>query len=136
MAQPIVPRPGSILLIEDCDDIRVGLSQLLEMNGFHVSDAADGEHAIDQLEANPTGFALILLDLVLPGRISGGDIRAHQLADPKLAGVPTVVVSAYERQDQTQAALHPDDWLEKPFRGEQLLTVVRRYVQPDDALPG
>ena len=134
MAQPILPRSGAILLIEDCEDMRVGVAQLLELNGFHVSDTGDGEQAIDRLTANPGNFALVLLDLVLPGRISGGDVRARQLADPKLAAVPTVVVTACEPHEEAQAALKPEVWLEKPFRGEQLLSVVRKYVRPDETM--
>ena len=134
MAQPLVPRSGNILLVEDCEDMRVGVAQLLELNGFHVSDTGDGEQAINQLTANPGNFALVLLDLVLPGRISGGDVRARQLADPTLAAVPTVVVSACEPEAEAQAALKPEVWLEKPFRGEQLLSVVRKYVRPDETM--
>ena len=134
MAQPPLPRSGAILLVEDCEDMRVGVTQLLELNGFHVSDTANGQQAIDQLNANPGGFALILLDLVLPGRLSGGDVRARQLADPTLAAVPTVVVSACEPAEEAQEALKPEVWLEKPFRGEQLLSVVRRYVRPDETM--
>src|SRR5690349_17412050 len=82
MAQPSAPRPGAILLIEDCYDVRIGLAQLLAMNGYRVTDAPDGKCAIAELSANPHGFALILLDLLLPGAISGNDVRARQLADP------------------------------------------------------
>jgi two-component system phosphate regulon response regulator PhoB len=135
MAQPSSPRTGAILLIEDCYDVRIGLSQLLAMNGYRVTDAPDGRRAIDALAENPHGFALILLDLLLPGAISGNDVRARQLADPEIADVPTVVVSACEPKAETQAALRPDVWLEKPFRGEQLLSVVRKYVKPDSDLP-
>src|SRR4051794_7262331 len=131
MAQPSTPRPGAILLIEDCYDVRIGLVQLLALHGYRVTDAADGSHAIAELRANPQGFALILLDLLLPGTISGNDVRARQLADPQLADVPTIVVSACEPEPEAQAALKPDLWLEKPFRGEQLLAVVRRYVKPE-----
>jgi len=134
MAQPLEPRNGAILLVEDCDDMRVGVTQLLELNGFHVSDTGDGEQAISQLSADPGSFALVLLDLVLPGRVSGGDVRARQLADPRLAAVPTVVVSACEPLEEAQAALKPEVWLEKPFRGEQLLSVVRKYVRPDETI--
>ena len=134
MAQQLLPRSGAILLVEDCEDMRVGVAQLLELNGFHVSDTGDGEQAINRLTANPGNFALVLLDLVLPGRISGGDVRARQLADPKMAAVPTVVVSACEPEEEAQAALKPEVWLEKPFRGEQLLSVVRKYVRPDETM--
>jgi CheY-like chemotaxis protein len=134
MPEPLEPRNGAILLVEDCEDMRVGVTQLLELNGFHVSDTGDGEQAINQLSADPGSFALVLLDLVLPGRISGGDVRARQLADPRLAAVPTVVVSACEPREEAQAALKPEVWLEKPFRGEQLLSVVRKYVRPDETI--
>ena len=126
MALTHVPRPGAILLVEDCDDVRLGVAQLLELNGFRVSDVGR-RRACDRSSStpNPTGFALILLDLLLPGSISGGDVRARQLADPSSPGVPTVVVSACEPEDEAQAKLTPDVWLEKPFRGEKLLEVVR-----------
>jgi two-component system CheB/CheR fusion protein len=133
MAQPSTPRRGAILLVEDCYDVRVGLAQLLELHGYRVTDAADGLHAMKELEANPSGFALMLLDLRLPGSLSGNDVRARQLADPLLADVPTIVVSASEPEPDTQATLKPELWLEKPFRGEQLLSAVRRYVTPDDS---
>ncbi len=130
MAQPIAPRDGTILLVEDCAEVRMGLAELLELNGFHVNDTADGEHAIRTLSADPAAYALLLLDLILPGRISGTDIRAQQLSDPRLAAVPTVVVSACEPEEDVTAILKPDVWLEKPLRCEQLLAVVRRFVRP------
>ena len=132
MALRFAPRRGTILLVEDCDEVRLGLAELLELNGYEVSDAADGEHAMDQLTANPRGFALVLLDLLLPGGMSGRELRARQLADPQLADVPTIVVSCCEPESASDARLHPAAWLEKPFRGEQLLAVVRRYVKPHE----
>ena len=76
MAQPIAPRDGTILLVEDCAEVRMGLAELLELNGFRVDDLADGEHAIRTLSADPAAYALLLLDLILPGRISGKIGRA------------------------------------------------------------
>ena len=131
MALPHAPQPGTILLVEDCVDVRLGVAQLLELNGFRVTDAATGADALAQLSANPGAFALLLLDLLLPGSVSGRDLRARQLADPRLAHVPMVVVSACEPEVASQAALKPEAWLEKPFRGEQLLNVVRQFVRPE-----
>jgi chemosensory pili system protein ChpA (sensor histidine kinase/response regulator) len=131
MALPITPQPGTILVVEDCNDVRLGVAQLLELNGYRVTDAADGVDALARLSANPDGFALVLLDLLLPGTLSGRDLRARQLADPRLAQVPLVVVSACEPEVASQATLRPEAWLEKPFRGEQLLNVVRRFVRPE-----
>ena len=119
---------GAILVVEDRDDVRQGLSQLLELHGFLVADAHDGEDALQQLTSDPDGFALVLLDLMLPGRISGSDIRARQLADPALAQVPTIVVTASDLNQRERLGLRPDAWLDKPFRFDDLLELVKRYV--------
>ena len=123
-----MPRRGAILVVEDRDDVRQGLAQLLELHGFLVADARDGADALQQLSEDPEGFALILLDLMLPGDISGRDVRMRQLADPLLAAVPTIVVSASDLNHEERVGLNPDGWLDKPFRFDDLLTLVRRYV--------
>jgi two-component system phosphate regulon response regulator PhoB len=126
-----MPRRGAILVVEDRDDVRQGLAQLLELHGFVVCDAADGEQALMHLAAAPGAFALILLDLILPGSISGRALRARQLADAQTAAVPTVVVSACEPEQHTRAVLRPAAWLEKPFHFEQLLAIVKQHVTPE-----
>jgi DNA-binding response OmpR family regulator len=75
MPQPSTPRLGAILLVEDCYDIRIGLAQLLTLNGYRVTDTADGEHAIDELNANPQGFALICSTCCCPVRSAATDVR-------------------------------------------------------------
>jgi CheY-like chemotaxis protein len=130
-AAEVAPRRGAILVIEDRNDVRQGLTQLLELHGFLVLDAADGTRAIEQLTTEPEGIALVLLDLMLPGKVSGHDVRAHQLADDRTASIPTIVVSACEPDLNGRAQLQPDAWLEKPFRFDDLLEVVKRYVTPE-----
>lgn len=122
------PRRGAVLVVEDRDDVRQGMVQLLELHGFLVADARDGDEALQQLTSEPDGFALILLDLMLPGRISGRDFRTRQLADPALAVVPTIVVTASDPGERERVALQPDGWLEKPFPFDALLQLVKRYV--------
>jgi CheY-like chemotaxis protein len=124
-------RRGTILIVEDRDDVRLGLAQLLELHGYRVADAPDGEHALRQLDANPDDFALIVLDLLLPGEISGAALRRRQLADAALRPIPTVVITATETPPQERQPLQPQAWLEKPFRFDDLLGVIRRYVAPD-----
>jgi CheY-like chemotaxis protein len=126
-----VARRGAILVVEDRDDVRQGMAQLLELHGFLVADARDGEDALAQLTSDPEGFALVLLDLVLPGAIGGQDIRARQLADPALAAVPTIVVTASDIDQRERVGMRPDAWLNKPFRFDDLLELVKRYVVPE-----
>ena len=125
------PRRGAILLVEDRSDVRIGLAQLLQLHGFVVRDTDNGEQAFEQLASAPGAFALLLLDLVLPGRMDGRELRARQLADADAALVPTVVVSACEPDEHLRAQLQPAAWLEKPFRIEALLAVVKQHVLPE-----
>ena len=129
------PRRGAILVIEDRDDVRLGLAQLLELHGFLVSDACDGDAALRQLISDPDGFALVLLDLTLPGAIGGRDLRERQLAHPILSAVPTIVLTASEVDQRERLALRPDAWLDKPFRFDDLLELVKRYVVPEGGAP-
>ena len=123
-------RRGAILIVEDRDDVREGLQQLLELHGFLVFDAADADAAWSHLQADPDGIALMLLDLILPG-VSGRDLRARQLSHERLASIPTVVISACEPDLRGRAQLRPEAWLEKPFRFDALLDVVKKYVRPE-----
>jgi DNA-binding response OmpR family regulator len=72
----------------------------------------------------------MLLDLNLPGP-SGAEIRAAQLADVALATIPTIVVSACPADGAGNDALRAAAWIEKPFRFDQLLDEVRRFVLPE-----
>ncbi len=127
----VATRRGAVLVVEDRDDVRQGLAQLLELHGFLVADARTGEQAIEQLTTDPDAVALVLLDLVLPGPMSGVDVRSRQLADPALAAIPTIVLTASDTPQPDRLPLRPDAWLDKPFRFDDLLTLVRRYVVPE-----
>ena len=128
------PRRGEILLIEDRDDVREGLAQLLELHGYMVTEERDARRGLSELAAQPHGFALIVLDLQLPGALNGNAFRLRQLADALLATIPTIVITASDVSVEERAGLHVDGWLEKPFRFDNLLELVKRYVVPE--VPG
>ena len=129
----IEPRRGNILVVEDRDDVREGITQLLELYGYRVIDAATGEQALAYLSADPGGVALVLLDLLLPGTLSGRQFRAHQLDNLQLASIPTIVVTSCEPDAPGCAELRATAWLEKPFHFEALLALVKQYVSADPA---
>src|SRR5919106_132593 len=124
-------RRGAILLVEDRDDVRQGLAQLLEFNGYLVEEARDGRAALAHLDRGDADIALIVLDLMLPGDVSGGDIRGRMLSDPFHADIPTIIVTASEVDAPGRAGLCPTAWLEKPFRFDELLGLVKRFVVPE-----
>ena len=125
------PHRGAILVVEDRDDVRQGLAQLLEFNGFLVEEARTGAAALERLDSQDGGIALVVLDLVLPGTVSGRDIRARMLGDAAHADLPTVIVTALDVDAPGRAGLCPTAWLEKPFRFDELLDLVRRFVVPE-----
>lgn len=127
----VTPRRGAILLVEDRDDVRQGLAQLLEFNGFLVEEARTGAAALARLDSRDGGIALVVLDLVLAGDVSGRDIRARMLGNPVHADLPTIIVTASDVDPPGRAGLCPTAWLEKPFRFDDLLDLVKHFVVPE-----
>ncbi len=122
------PRRGEILLVEDCTEVREGLAQLLELHGYMVTEFADGERGMRELTTPPQAFALVILDLMLGESMAGMEFRLQQLLDSQLASVPTIVITASDVSAPDRVPLHPEGWLEKPFRFDTLLDLVKRYV--------
>jgi DNA-binding response OmpR family regulator len=127
-APPAAPRRGEILLIEDCTEVREGLAQLLELHGYMVTEFADGERGMRELTTQPQAFALVILDLMLGESMAGMEFRLQQLLDSQLASVPTIVITASDVSVSDRMPLHTEGWLEKPFRFDTLLDLVKRYV--------
>jgi DNA-binding response OmpR family regulator len=127
-AASATPRRGEILLIEDCTEVREGLAQLLELHGYMVTEFADGERGMRELVTQPQAFALVILDLMLGESMAGMDFRLQQLLDSQLASVPTIVITASDVSPPDRIPLRLDGWLEKPFRFDTLLELVKRYV--------
>jgi CheY-like chemotaxis protein len=122
------PRRGEILLVEDCNEVREGLAQLLELHGFMVTEFADAERGMSELAAQPQAFALVILDLMLGESMAGTAFRSRQLLDEQLASVPTIVITASDVAYPDRLQLHPAGWLDKPFRFDTLLEIVKRHV--------
>jgi CheY-like chemotaxis protein len=120
----------SVLVVEDDDDLRDVVGVTLERHGFQPIGARDGQEALELLAQGPLP-SLILLDLMMP-RMSGWEFRRRQLADPAMAAVPVVVMTATRTLDE--AAIHADDILRKPLSLQALLETVKRHATPDPAL--
>ena len=136
-SSPAAARRGEILLIEDCTEVREGLAQLLELHGYMVTEFADGERGMRELTTQPQAFALVILDLMLGESMAGMEFRLQQLMDSQLASVPTIVITASDISIPDRMPLHPEGWLEKPFRFDTLLELVKRYViaEPSGLMP-
>jgi CheY-like chemotaxis protein len=114
-----------ILLVEDNTDTRDSMALVLELEGYKVVGAANGQEALNHLDTNPHP-CLILLDLMMPV-LDGWGFRVRQRQDPALAAIPVVVISAAGSIDQKAASLGVAGYLQKPVEIDHLLDMVKHY---------
>jgi CheY-like chemotaxis protein len=114
------------MIIDDDDDLRKALTLIMSTYGYDVAPFGDARVALGALESGAAPF-LILLDLMMAG-MSGWEFRAAQLGNPKLTGIPVVVLTASNRLTDGTHTLSDVEIIPKPFALDSLLTVVDRYA--------
>jgi CheY-like chemotaxis protein len=120
---------GAILIVDDDNDVRSALSEMLEEEGFSVEGAHNGREALARLRGGGAHPAVILLDLMMPG-MDGWDFRSEQMRDPKLASVPVVIVSASGfSRESIRTQFRPAAYVEKPIERGELLDAIREVVR-------
>jgi two-component system, OmpR family, KDP operon response regulator KdpE len=117
---------GNILIVEDDPNIRKLVRVNLVKRGYSVSEAVDSHQAIALFQEVPVD--LVVLDLMLPGGLSGVDICTWIRAR---SDVPIIILSARLEEDLKVAALDAgaDDYVTKPFGQEELLARVRAFLR-------
>jgi CheY-like chemotaxis protein len=123
-----VSTQAQVLVVEDDRDTREVLKLILEMEGLDVIEAADGQEALESLHRLRVGPVLnpcvVVLDIMMP-RCSGPEFRQRQLADPLLADIPVIVLSAVADQMRIEE-LGAFARISKPFDPDDLVDAVRR----------
>ncbi len=134
VAAVAAPRPGAavarpaaarILFVEDDREVAQVTAELLRDIGYEAVEAHDGEAALSALERDPA-IALVLSDIVMPGRVSGLDLaRALRERRPEL---PVLLATGYSEYGAAAAgegfALAP-----KPYRREALAAAIRAALE-------
>jgi CheY-like chemotaxis protein len=116
----------TVLVVEDVELNRDLLGQILE-DLYDVAFAADGAEGLTKAaELKPD---LILMDLSLPV-VDGWEATRRLKADPELARIPVIVVTAHAMagQEEKARASGADDFLSKPVDEELLLTMLRGWL--------
>jgi DNA-binding response OmpR family regulator len=120
---------STILLVEDDESLSAVLRKRLAAAGYEVVQAGDGPSAVQAAhQARPR---LILLDLMLPA--GGGLFILEKLkSSSHTSTIPVIVITAMHDEDYKRRVLESGmeiaAYLQKPFRPEELLTVIQRRV--------
>ncbi len=111
--------PAKVLLVDDEDQLRRVMKDILERDGFNVAEARDGIQALDQVDK--FGPDVVVLDLNLPG-LDGYGVLSHLRSRPATVNVPVIVLTAKGDEDNEVRVfeLGADDFLTKPFRARAL----------------
>jgi CheY-like chemotaxis protein len=115
-----------VLVVEDDDAIREVVAETLTDEGYRVSVAGHGVEALEKMRATDALPGLILLDLMMPV-MDGRTFRDEQLKDPRVAGVPVVLMTADARATEMASELAASGVLRKPVALRDLFAAVERY---------
>jgi two-component system NtrC family sensor kinase len=126
MNAPLSTAPPPILLIEDEPSVTAFLRAALERHGYAVANASSGAQGLDML--NGGKYSGVISDIRMPGAINGAEVHAWiQKNRPELCA-RIILISGDTANSETQAFLARSGTpcIEKPFRVQQLMTIVEK----------
>lgn len=117
----------TILVIEDHEDNRRIMRDLLTSAGYEVIEAVTGEEGVTAAETHRPD--LILMDVQLPG-LDGYEATRRIKANPSLQKVPVIIVTSYALSGDDVKAFEAgcDAYVSKPFSPRELLAKIREFL--------
>jgi len=118
-----------ILVIEDQEDNRQIVRDLMTASGYELIEATTGEEGLEAAARERPD--LILMDIQLPG-IDGYEVTRRIKADPKLREIPIIAVTSYalSGDDKKAFAAGCDGYVTKPYSPRLLLAKILEYLSP------
>jgi CheY-like chemotaxis protein len=123
---------GRVLVVDDDDVIRQLITVNLELEGFDVVTAVDGQDALDKVkQAQPQ---VVTLDVMMP-RLDGWEAAARLRGDPETAHIKVILLSARAQEADLQRGerIGVDAYLTKPFDPAEMIRVVRELAGAPNA---
>jgi len=116
------------LIIDDEEDYRVIITEVLKGGGYEVRAAKDGAEGLEMLKAAPAD--VILVDWMMP-KMDGERFCREMRADTGLKNTPVIMMTVKQTADEELEALHfgVDDFVVKPFKAAELLARVRAVLR-------
>jgi CheY-like chemotaxis protein len=117
-----------VLIVDDDDDHRAGIREVLEDEGYSVVEAADGRQALDYVtDPHKPQPVLILLDLSMPV-MTGWELLAIIKSYTRLASIPVILISGQEPMLDPRKHGTIVDFLRKPYNVDTLMRLVAIQV--------
>lgn len=129
---------AKILLVEDAADTRDLVAAVLEMAGHEVESAETGEQALGKLKTPRRQPDVILMDMSLPGRLSGLDVVRELRAAPIYDATPILALTAHALIGDQERSLEAgcDRHITKPiFDLEEFVRLVSHYAANGREIP-
>lgn len=123
---PVLNRRKTVLVVEDDPDSREVFSEVLRAQGHRVIAVGSGASAMAYLHSQKCP-SVILLDMLMP-EMDGWQFRRAQQADPELARIPVVVVSALRTVEKSAMRFGAAAFLAKPVSPEDLIGAIDRVA--------
>ncbi len=124
-ASPPAPATPCVLIADDSFRLRLLLARALQLQGFEVLEAIDGDRALEAILAERPDVAV--LDEVMPG-LDGFEVCRAVRAEPDVQGMPIILMSGNATEAEARAA-GADVFLAKPFLPSALLDAVSRLAR-------
>ncbi len=115
----------NVLIIDDCNEMRLLLKCLLEAKGYHIECSSNGEEAMTRLVSLAALPDVIFLDLQMPV-MDGLSFLNMRDAHPRLKNIPVVLMSGEEGVETAGTLLNVTDVLKKPFSLASVVQVAKR----------
>lgn len=116
-----------ILVVDDDSDVAKLLSLLLTGEGFKVSQAQDGQEALDKARQEKPD--LLILDVMLP-KLDGYKVARMLKFDEKFSHIPIIMLTAKIQEHDRELGLEmgADEYINKPFDNQELILKVKELV--------
>ena len=116
------------LVIDDEEDYRVIISEVLRGALFEVRTGKDGAEGLELLKQAPAD--VVLVDWMMP-KMDGEQFCRAMRAEPGLKDIPVIMLTVKQTADEELEALHfgVDDFIVKPFKAAELLARVRAVMR-------
>lgn len=123
-----------ILIIEDDSDIREALATFFVEEGYTIDSAQDGYQALELLRTCDVQPDLLILDIAMP-TMNGFEFRERQLCEEASCNIPVICVSGMHWSEWMRDKLGADAYLQKPFKPERVLEIVRGFDPRNSGIP-